>query len=144
LSIERKKLSSKFWPLRTGTGGRDTGKEGSKALPGKLRTFRFALVCTGLLAGLLLGCDGGTSIKGVVLDSADKPVVDAKIKLTVGHRVREEHSSEYGVFKIGTLHSPWNPELSLSITKEGCRPFEKRFHADEHLQSIVVTLQGAI
>jgi len=101
------------------------------------------LVCTGIVTGLLVGCDGGTFIKGVVLDSHDKPVVKANIKLTVGHRVLGAQSSEQGVFHIGTFHSPWNPELSLSITKEGYRPFEKIFHADEHLQTIVVTLQGA-
>jgi len=52
-------------------------------------------------------------------------------------------SSEYGVFKIATLHSPYNPELSLSVAKAGYRSFEKRFRANEHLQSIIITLQHA-
>jgi hypothetical protein len=37
-------------------------------------------------------------------------------------------------------HSPFNPELTLEVTKPGFRPFEKRFHAKEHLESIVATL----
>ena len=48
-----------------------------------------------------------------------------------------------GVFKIGMLHSPWNPELTLAITKPGFKPFEKRFYAKEHLESVVVTLEPA-
>jgi hypothetical protein len=38
-------------------------------------------------------------------------------------------------------HSAWNPELTLAITKPGFKPFEKRFHAEEHLESIVATLE---
>jgi hypothetical protein len=43
----------------------------------------------------------------------------------------------------------WNAALSLEPGivivgyKAGYRVFERRFHADEHLQSIVVTLQAA-
>lgn len=101
------------------------------------------VVCAVGIASLLVACDGGTHLKGVVLDSADKPVADADVKLAVGNRTLEMKSSESGVFKIGTLHSPYNPELSLSVTKAGYRSFEKRFHANEHLQSIVITLQRA-
>ena len=101
------------------------------------------VVCAVGIASLLVACDGGTYLKGVVLDSADKPVADADVRLAVGNRTLKVKSSEYGVFKIGTLHSPYNPELSLSVAKAGYRSFEKRFHANEHLQSIVITLQRA-
>ena len=34
-----------------------------------------------------------------------------------------------------------SPELTLEVTKPGFKPFERRFHAKEHLESIVVTLE---
>jgi hypothetical protein len=55
----------------------------------------------------------------------------------------EVKSSDYGVFKIGALHSPYNSELSLSGAKAGYLSFEKWFHANERLQSIVITLSAA-
>jgi len=98
------------------------------------------LVCVGI--SLLLGCDGFTHLKGVVLDSADKPVASADVRLIVENRSQEVKTSESGVFVIGMSHSPWNPELSLSVAKGGYKTFEKRFHPDEHLQTIVITLQA--
>jgi Carboxypeptidase regulatory-like domain len=106
-----------------------------------LRAFVIMLVCTG--ATLLAGCDGFTHLKGVVLDSADKPVANADVTLIVGGRNQEVKTSENGVFVVGMAHSPWNPELSLSVAKAGYKTFERRFHPDEHLQTIVVTLQAA-
>jgi hypothetical protein len=68
-----------------------------------------------------VGCDGGTFLKGVVLDSADNPVADADVTLAIGRTTRrlKVKSSEHGVFIIGTMHSPFNTELSLSVTKNG-------------------------
>jgi hypothetical protein len=103
----------------------------------------FVLVCAMAIGGLLSGCDGGTHLKGVVVDSNDLPIADADVTLTTGELKREIKSSDRGVFKIGMVHSPWNPELTLAITKPGFKPFEKRFHAKEHLESVVVTLEPA-
>jgi hypothetical protein len=50
---------------------------------------------------------------------------DAEVTLTVGNRTVEVKSSDYGVFKIGALHSPYNSELSLSVAKAGYKSFEK-------------------
>jgi hypothetical protein len=74
---------------------------------------------------------------------ADNPVADADVTLAVGGTTRRltVKSSEHGVFGIGTMHSPHNTELSLSVTKAGYRPFEKQFHSHENLKSIVITLQ---
>jgi hypothetical protein len=92
------------------------------------------------ISGFTSGCDGGTRLKGVVLDSSDRPIADADVKLTTGELKREVKSSDRGVFKVGLIHSPFNPELTLEVTKTGFKPFEKRFHAKEHLDSIVATL----
>ncbi len=106
----------------------------------RLGTAAFIAACISI-AGLLVGCDGGTFIKGVVRDSANKPVPDATVTLTVEERTHEVKSLADGAFKIGTLHSPSNPELSLSVTKPGYRPFEKRFHSSEQLSTIVITVE---
>jgi hypothetical protein len=100
------------------------------------------MICVWGIAGLLVGCDGFTSIHGVIQDSGKRPIADANVSLTVGSRSREAKSSGDGAFKIGMTHSPWNPELSLSVTKVGYRPFEKRFHARDQLRDIVITLEG--
>jgi hypothetical protein len=36
--------------------------------------------------------------------------------------------------------SPFNPELTLEVTKPGFKPLEKHFHAKEQLESIAATL----
>ena len=107
----------------------------------RISAFVIVLVCTG--ASLLTGCDGFTHLKGVVLDSADKPLANADVTLIVGDRNQKVKTSESGVFVVGMSHSPWNPELSLSVAKAGYKTFERRFHPDEHLQTIVVALQEA-
>jgi hypothetical protein len=103
--------------------------------------YALVLMCAISITGFLSGCDGGTHLKGVVLDSNDTPIADADVKLTTGELKREVKSSERGVFKVGMTHSPFNPELTLEVTKPGFKPFEKRFHAKEHLESIVATLE---
>jgi len=101
----------------------------------------FVLMCAICIGGFISGCDGGTRVKGVVLDSNDTPIADADVKLTTGELRREVKSSDRGTFKIGMTHSPFNPELTLEVTKPGFKPFEKRFHANEHLETIVATLE---
>jgi hypothetical protein len=99
------------------------------------------LLCASSIGGSLTGCDGGTYLKGVVLGSDDTPIANADVRLSTGGLKDEVKSSDGGVFKIGMTHSPWNPELTLEVTKPGFKPFEKRFHAKEHLESIVATLE---
>lgn len=108
----------------------------------RLCIVTFLSVCACGITGFFVGCDGGTFLKGVVLDSADNPVADADVTLAIGGTTRrlKVKSSEHGVFSIGTMHSPFNTELSLSVTKAGYLPFEKRFHSHENLKSIVITL----
>jgi hypothetical protein len=106
-----------------------------------LVAYAFVFVCAISISGFLAGCDGGTQLKGVVLDSNNTPIADADVKLTTGELKREVKSSDRGVFKVGMTHSPFNPELTLEVTKPGFKPFEKRFHAKEHLESIVATLE---
>ncbi len=114
----------------------------SYSVPKKsLVAHAFVLMCAISISGLLSGCDGGTYLKGVVLDSNNVPIADANVKLTTGELKREVKSSDRGVFKVGMTHSPFNPELTLEVTKPGFKPFEKRFHAREHLESIVTTLE---
>jgi hypothetical protein len=101
----------------------------------------FVIMCAISISGFISGCDGGTYLKGVVLDSNDTPIADADVKLTSGELKREVKSSDRGVFKVGMTHSPFNPELTLEVTKPGYKPFEKHFHAKEHLESIVAILE---
>jgi hypothetical protein len=82
-------------------------------------------------------------LKEAALFAAGAGEADADVKLTVGNRTVEVKSSDYGVFKIGALHSPYNSELSLAGAKAGYLSFEKWFHANERLQSIVITLSAA-
>ncbi len=101
----------------------------------------FVLMCSISIGSFVSGCDGRTHIKGVVLDSNDIPIGHAEVRLTTGKLNQEVKSSDSGVFKIGLTHSPWNPELTLSVTKPGFKPFEKHFHAREHLESIIASLE---
>ncbi len=103
--------------------------------------YAFVIMCAISISGFISGCDGGTRLKGVVLDSNGTPIADADVKLTTEERKREVKSSDRGVFEVGMTHSPFNPELTLEVTKPGFKPFEKRFHAKEHLESIVATLE---
>src|SRR5882762_9471479 len=108
-----------------------------------LCAYAFLLIYAIGIGGFISGCDGGTHLKGIVLDSGDRPIADADVRLTTGKLQREVKSSDRGVFKVGMTHSPFNPELTLEVTKPGFKPFEKRFHAKEHLDSIVATLEHA-
>ncbi len=45
-----------------------------------LVAYAFVLMCAVGIGGLLSGCDGGTHLEGVVLDSNDTPIADAKRK----------------------------------------------------------------
>src|SRR5262245_31113901 len=94
-----------------------------------------------MAVGFLAGCDGGTHLRGVVLDPNDMPISGADVTLATGTLKREIKSSDRGLFKIGMTHSPWNPELTLSITKPGYKTYEKHFHAKEHLEAIVANLE---
>ena len=97
----------------------------------------FSIVCAFGITGFFGGCDSDTFLKGIVLDSVDNPVSDTDVTPAVGGTTREvkAESSEHGVFSIGTMHSPFNTELSLSVTKAGYLPFEKRFHSHENLKN---------
>ena len=108
----------------------------------RLCLVTFLVFCACGITGFFVGCDGGTFLKGVVLDSADNPVADADVTLAIGGTTRrlKVKSSAHGVFSIGTMHSPFNTELFLSVAKAGYLPFEKRFHSHENLKSIVITL----
>jgi hypothetical protein len=106
-----------------------------------IATHFFLVICAVTFAGFLSGCDGFTQIKGIVLDSDDAPIADADVALMVGERKQEIKSSNHGVFRVGMTHSPRNPQLMLRVEKPGFKPFEKRFHAKEHLETIVVTLE---
>jgi Carboxypeptidase regulatory-like domain len=108
----------------------------------RLGTAVLVIACACGIAGFLVSCDGGTSIHGIVQDSGNRPIADANVSLTVGSRSREAQSSGDGAFKIGMTHSPWNPELSLSVSKVGYRSFEKRFHAHDQLRNIIITLEA--
>ena len=110
-------------------------------LLGNVSSKTLILVCTLTIAVVLWGCDGGTRITGVVFGTEGRPVSDAVVKLTCGGYARQVKTTTDGVFKIGMTHSPWNPELTLTVQKAGYKPFEKRFHASEHLKDIVVTLE---
>jgi hypothetical protein len=107
----------------------------------RIGTAAFTIACVWII-GLLAGCDGGTFIHGVIHDSGKRPIADATVILRVESRSHESKSSGDGEFKIGMTHSPWNPQLSLSVTKVGYRPFEKRFQARDHLRDIVITLEA--
>jgi TonB family protein len=101
-------------------------------------------VCALTVAVMLCGCDGGTRITGVVFGPEGRPVAGADVKLTCGASSREVKTAEYGFFKIGMTHSPWNPELTLAVEKPGYKPFQKHFQAAEHLKDIVVTLEPLV
>lgn len=103
--------------------------------------YSFGLIFAVSVSVFLTGCDGGTHLKGVVISSDDVPLADADVKLSTGDLKREVKSSDSGIFKIGMTHSPWNPELTLEVTKPGFNRFEKRFHAKDHLETIVATLE---
>lgn len=36
-----------------------------------------------------------------------------------------------GSFSVGFSHAPWKVDLALTVSKEGCKTFEKRFTSEE-------------
>lgn len=113
----------------------------------KRRTFpsrlanAVALMCLSCVVGFVTGCDGGTTIRGVILDSNDMPIGNADVMLNVGGLTREGKSTGRGIFLVGMVHAPFDPERILTITKPGFKPFEKRFHPKELSMDMIIHLE---
>ncbi len=91
---------------------------------------------------VLVACDGGTHLKGVVSDSSGVPIQGANVTLihVSANRSVTTQSQSDGTYSVGMLHPPSAVTLKLVVEKEGYTRFEKQFSSHEQLKDIPVTL----
>lgn len=89
-----------------------------------------------VLAVVLVGCDGHTSVKGVVSTMDGRPVAGASVHLAPVEDVRpnaDTKSAGDGSYYIGMTHAPsWTVVLRLTVTKDGYRTFSKEYQANKN------------
>lgn len=83
------------------------------------------MVIVAAVSAMLIGCDGGSTISGVVIDQNARPIADAKVTISV---IQESPSSNWdttnaqGYFRVTLLHSPFAKGGSkITIQKKGYR-----------------------
>jgi hypothetical protein len=112
------------------------------AATSRILAVSIALLCASSVVVFLVGCDGATFVRGVVRDSEGKPIPEANVKLTTGATTHEVRSTDDGEFEVGGTHAPFKVELTLSATKTGYKPFEKRISSSDGIhQTINIALE---
>ena len=104
-----------------------------------LRVLSFMLLLS------VAGCDGFTHIKGRVTDTNGKPIQGALVEMKTisGGRDGQSKTDADGSFSVGFTHAPWNVDLSLTVSKQGYKTFEKRFKSEEAKQfPTTITLEA--
>ena len=104
--------------------------------------FQARIVPAILLILILIACDGGTLLKGVVKDSSGVPIEGAKVTLVEvsANRSRTMETGSDGRYTVGMTHAPSAVTLKLIVEKEGYTRFEKQFSSHDHLKDVPVTL----
>ena len=85
---------------------------------------------------LILGCDGGASAKGKILDEQGKPIKDAKVVLDVdnGDRKFETKSNTDGNYYLGGVVAPYRLRTKLIVSKDGYQTSEEIFESQTELK----------
>ena len=92
--------------------------------------IRPLIACWVLLAFLCAGCDGGTSVRGYIRDTAGSPIAGAKVTLIEIEQKenRAAMSRDDGSFRIAMLHAPSDRvRLRLHVEKDGYVPWTIEF-----------------
>lgn len=103
---------------------------------------------TALSVMLLLffaGCDGFTHIKGKVVDANGKSLQGAlvEMKTVSGGRDDQVKTDADGSFSVGFTHAPFNVDLTVTVSKEGYKTFEKGFKSGDAKQfPTTITLEA--
>lgn len=67
-----------------------------------------------------LGCDGFTTVSGIVIDPAGEPVPNAEVALQQNvHLVEAIQSTDDGEFFVGGVHAPGRRNLELTVEADG-------------------------
>ena len=91
---------------------------------------------------LTTSCDGVTGFEGHVRDTSGHPIEGAKIVLKSESRVhRELTSAADGSYHILTTNAPFKFQMVLTVTKEGYKPFQKEFAANQDYKHDIVLEQ---
>jgi len=100
--------------------------------------YRNCLLSLLIATFLVIACDGGSRIKGQVYDSEDKPIENATVKFEAIDKgeLKESYqcigrTAKDGKFDCGFLHSPFNIQLKLTVSKEGYKIHETEFSSRE-------------
>ncbi len=59
---------------------------------------------------------------------------EVQMKTISGGRDDKVKTDTDGSFSVGFSHAPWNVDLSLTVSKEGYKTFEKRFKSEDAKQ----------
>ena len=95
---------------------------------------RLALCFTMIVSVAAVGCDGHTSLDGIVVGPDDKPLAGVRVGLhqTEGSpRGSDMTTDETGWFHVGFTHALMNLTFVVDATKKGYKPFRKEFKAKE-------------
>ena len=99
-------------------------------------------VALGLSLLFVIGCDGYTGVRGVVLMPDRQPVVAATVRLeSSSGKTREDHTAMDGSYIIGITHAPFFAgQMRFTVTKEAYMRFEKELSGNErHRLEVVLT-----
>jgi hypothetical protein len=92
---------------------------------------RILAIYPGLLI-LIAGCDGHTSLSGVVVGPDNKPVAGVKVRLSEPKeptRGWDSTTNESGRYSVALTHAPFDIPLVVTATKDGYKPYRKEFEA---------------
>jgi|SRR5580700_11267924 hypothetical protein len=102
-----------------------------------------ALSAVGLTMFLWLsGCDAWTTAQGTVRDSAGNPVPDAIVTMNVAGASRQFRTDKDGQYLISTSQAPWKTSVSLTVSKNGYQPYEKKFTGPGSYKELDVVLDS--
>jgi hypothetical protein len=91
---------------------------------------------------VLVGCDGGTGLRGFVRDPNGMPVAGATITMSPDgdSRKHEVLSAQDGTYSITMLHEPGR-DVVVRVVKQGYGIVERRFHSHGEVLHENFTLQ---
>jgi hypothetical protein len=94
---------------------------------------RWSAICLGLII-LVAGCDGHTSVNGVVVGPDDIPIAGVKVRLTEPGNPTggwDSTTDEDGHYSVGLTHAPFDIPLVVMATRDGYKPYRKEFKVSE-------------
>lgn len=106
------------------------------------------LACLALVLLVLVGCDAGTSVRGIVSETNGRPVAGASVRLLAvkNGKMAEMNSEADGSFHVTMLHGPFPGEFQLLVSKPGYLTFKRDIQAKtrQQLDVVLTPQQGTL